>query len=55
MPATQGNKSDGVEASEREKREDLERWERYRRSGEAVPHETVRQWLTDIAQSENKR
>jgi len=40
---------DREEAFEREKREDAERWERYQLTGEAVSHETVQQWLADIA------
>lgn len=34
---------------EREKREDNERWEHYRLTGEAVPHEKVTAWLEDLA------
>jgi predicted transcriptional regulator len=44
---------DREEAYEREKREDRERWEQYQLTGDAVPHDVVRQWLTDIANGEN--
>jgi predicted transcriptional regulator len=40
---------DREEAYEREKREDMERWERYRLTGEAVPHERVAAWLAEVA------
>ncbi|MFC3127556.1 CopG family ribbon-helix-helix protein [Pseudoroseomonas globiformis] len=33
------------ESYEQEKREDLDRWERYRLTGQAIPHEAVRDWL----------
>jgi predicted transcriptional regulator len=33
------------EAYEREKREDLERWERYKLTGQGVPHSAVKEWL----------
>jgi predicted transcriptional regulator len=41
------------EAYEREKREDQERWERYRVTGHAVPQEAVETWL-DSWGSENE-
>lgn len=31
---------------EREKIEDMDRWQRYKLTGQAVPHEKVEQWLT---------
>jgi predicted transcriptional regulator len=34
------------EQYEREKIEDLERWERYKLSGKAVPHAKVEKWLS---------
>lgn len=34
------------EQYEREKAEDMERWQRYKLTGEAVSHEAVDQWLT---------
>jgi predicted transcriptional regulator len=33
------------EQYEREKAEDLERWERYKLSGKSVPHSEVEKWL----------
>ena len=30
---------------EREKREDMERWQRYKLTGHAIPHEAVSAWL----------
>ena len=33
------------EAYEREKREDLQRWEHYQTSGNAIPNEAVDNWL----------
>jgi predicted transcriptional regulator len=35
---------------EREKREDMERWERYQLTGEAIPHEKAAAWLENLAQ-----
>jgi len=35
---------------EREKREDMERWERYQLTGEAIPHEKASAWLENLAQ-----
>lgn len=40
---------DREEAYEREKREDLARWERYQLTGEAVPHDRVSAWLASVA------
>jgi predicted transcriptional regulator len=34
------------EQYEREKTEDMERWQRHKLTGEAVPHEAVDRWLT---------
>ena len=34
------------ESYEREKREDMERWERYKLTGHAIPHEAVDAWLS---------
>ena len=45
---------DREEAYEREKREDLERWERYQLTGEAISHETVRQWLAAVAEGKDE-
>jgi predicted transcriptional regulator len=36
------------EASEREKQEDLERWQRYKATGHAVSHEQVTAWLDSV-------
>ncbi len=33
------------ETYEREKREDMERWQRYKLTGHAIPHEAVSAWL----------
>lgn len=33
------------EAYEREKTEDMERWQRYKLTGYAIPHEAVEAWL----------
>jgi len=33
------------EAHEQEKREDMERWERYKLTGHAIPHDAVDAWL----------
>lgn len=38
------------EIYEREKREDMERWERYQLTGEGVTHEAAALWLDDLAQ-----
>jgi len=35
---------------EREKREDMERWERYQLTGEAIPHAKATSWLEKLAQ-----
>jgi predicted transcriptional regulator len=41
---------DQEERYEREKREDMERWEAYRLTGEAIPHEAATAWLGKLAQ-----
>lgn len=40
---------DSEENYEREKREDLERWERYQLSGETIPHEKAAAWIENLA------
>ena len=40
---------DEEERYEHEKREDMERWEQYQLTGNAVPHEKVARWLKDLA------
>ena len=37
------------EKYEREKREDQERWDEYVLTGKAIDHETVTEWLNDLA------
>jgi predicted transcriptional regulator len=41
---------DREEKYEREKREDMARWERYQLTGEAVSHDAATRWLDDLAQ-----
>ena len=43
------------ERYEREKAEDLARWERYVETGHAVPHETVTAWLDELAAEADER
>lgn len=43
---------DREEAYEREKADDLARWERYQLTGEVVPHERVAAWLRGVAEGE---
>ena len=43
------------ERYERERAEDLARWERYVETGHAVPHETVRAWLDELAAEADRR
>ncbi len=50
MQETPDNELGRKDADKRGQREDLIRWERYRLTGEAVSHETVRQWLVSIAE-----
>jgi len=38
------------EKYEREKREDMERWERYQLTGEAISHEKAAEWIEKLAQ-----
>ena len=40
---------DQEEGYEREKREDMLRWERYQLTGAAVAHEAAMQWLDSLA------
>lgn len=40
---------DSEEIYEREKREDMERWERYQLTGEAIPHEKAAAWIENLA------
>lgn len=37
------------ERYEREKREDMERWQQYQMTGRAVPHDKAAKWLDDLA------
>ena len=41
---------DQEERFEREKREDMERWEAYRLAGEFVSHEAATEWFGKLAQ-----
>ena len=41
---------DREEHYEQEKREDIERWERYQLTGVAVPHEKAVAWIENLAQ-----
>lgn len=41
---------DREEKYEQEKLEDMERWERYQLTGEAVSHEKAAEWLENLAQ-----
>ena len=41
---------DREENYEREKREDMGRWERYQLTGEAIPHEKAAEWIESLAQ-----
>jgi len=41
---------DREEQYEREKREDMERWEQYQLTGVAVSHEKAAAWLENLAQ-----
>ncbi len=43
------------ERYERERAEDLARWERYVETGHAVPHETVTAWLDELAVEADRR
>lgn len=44
---------DREEAIEQERRQDEARWERYVLTGEAVPHERARAWLSALANGED--
>ena len=44
---------DREENYEREKREDMERWERFQLTGQAVSHDTAAAWLTKLAEDED--
>ena len=46
---------DAEERYEREKAEDLARWERYAATGHAVPHEAAMTWLDDLAAEADRR
>lgn len=43
------------EVREQERREDQERWERFVLTGEAVPHERVREWLGALAEGREEK
>lgn len=43
------------EEKERERREDEERWEHYALTGEAIPHERVREWLDALAEGRDAK
>ncbi|MGH8592415.1 MAG: ribbon-helix-helix protein, CopG family [Gammaproteobacteria bacterium] len=45
---------DKEEQAGRERREDLERWERYQLTGQAISHATVTEWLDALAKGERK-
>ena len=38
------------EVTEREKREDMDRWEQYQLTGKAVTHDAAAKWLKSLAQ-----
>ena len=44
---------DREEQVERERAEDQERWDRFALTGEAIPHEAVRSWLSALARGED--
>ena len=46
---------DREERYEREKQEDMARWENYQLTGEAVQHKTVAKWLRDTAQGKTAK
>jgi len=41
---------DREEKYEQEKREDMERWERYQLTGDAVSHDKAAEWIENLAQ-----
>lgn len=45
---------DREEAYERERREDAERWERYELTGHAVSHQSAADWLTALANGQDR-
>ncbi|TCD47975.1 toxin-antitoxin system [Chlorobium sp. N1] len=45
---------DREEKFEKEKREDMQRWEDYQLTGIAIPHEKVAAWLEELAKGEDK-
>ena len=56
QPRTKRHGDDGREERyEQEKVEDLDRWQRYMESGDAVSHETVMAWLDDLAVEADRR
>jgi predicted transcriptional regulator len=44
---------DREESYEQEKREDMERWERFQLTGDAIAHETAAAWLTKLAEGKD--
>ncbi len=44
---------DREESYEREKREDMERWQHFQLTGHAVSHDTAAAWLTKLAEGED--
>ncbi len=40
---------------EREKREDMERWEHYQLTGEFISHKIAAQWLSDLASGKARK
>lgn len=41
------------EKVEREKREDLERWQNYQLTGKAIDHDTAKTWLTALIEGKS--
>jgi predicted transcriptional regulator len=46
---------DREESLEREKRITLERWERYRQTGDSIDHHTVSEWIDGLVGEKPKR
>ena len=46
---------DAEERYERERAEDLARWQSYVETGHAIPHKTVMAWLDDLAAEADRR
>jgi predicted transcriptional regulator len=44
---------DREEKYEREKREDMERWERFELTGRSVSHDSAAAWLTNLAEGKD--